>query len=122
MGFHRRVFTAASTASTWPGTLTLRHTLWITPLASTRNVDRCIPIYFLPYKVFSPQTPKSWAVFTSGSEASGILSLYLALNLSWLAVVSLETPITGTPKEANFFALSENPMASLVQPAVSSFG
>src|SRR6185437_11739429 len=50
-------FAAASTASTWPGTLTLCHTPRTTPFSSMRNVARSIPMYFLPYMLFSTQTP-----------------------------------------------------------------
>src|SRR4029077_16142002 len=94
----------------------------ITPLASTRNVARSIPMYFLPHMLFCTQTPYDRAVSVSGSEASTILSLYFALNLSCDAVLSLETPITATPSASNFLRLSEKPTASLVHPDVSSFG
>src|SRR5260221_4375010 len=50
-------FAAASTASTWPGTLTLRHTPHTTPFSSMRKVARSIPMYFRPYMLFSTQTP-----------------------------------------------------------------
>ena len=46
-------FTAASTASAWPFTLTLRHSARSTPCASMRNVLRSTPMYFLPYMLFS---------------------------------------------------------------------
>ena len=48
---------AASSASTWPGTLTLRHTPRTTPFSSMRKVARSIPMYFRPYMLFSTQTP-----------------------------------------------------------------
>src|SRR3984957_14295540 len=46
-------FTAASTASAWPFTFTLRHSARSTPCGSMRNVLRSTPIYFLPYMLFS---------------------------------------------------------------------
>ena len=48
---------AASTSSTWPGTLTLRQMPRMTPLASTRNVARSMPMYLRPYMLFSTQVP-----------------------------------------------------------------
>src|SRR5690349_3049811 len=54
---HFSALAAASTASTCPGTLTLCHISRITPLASTRNVARSIPMYFRPYMLFCTQTP-----------------------------------------------------------------
>jgi hypothetical protein len=50
-------FTAVSTASTWPGTLTLCQTPRTTPFSSMRKVARSIPMYFRPYMLFSTQTP-----------------------------------------------------------------
>ena len=41
-------FAASITATAWPSTFTLRHTRAILPSASTRNVARSIPMYFLP--------------------------------------------------------------------------
>ena len=46
-------FTAASTASAWPLTFTLRHSARSTPCESMRNVLRSTPMYFLPYMLFS---------------------------------------------------------------------
>ena len=46
-GAHLRVysaFTASKTASTWPGTLTLRHIWRTTPVASIKKVARSIPM------------------------------------------------------------------------------
>ena len=48
---------ASSTSSAWPGTFTFRQTLRITPLPSMRKVERSMPIYFLPYMLFSTHTP-----------------------------------------------------------------
>src|SRR3546814_4967677 len=52
-----QVFAASSTASTWPGTLTLRHMPRTTPASSIRKVDRSIPMYLRPYIDFSTQEP-----------------------------------------------------------------
>jgi hypothetical protein len=56
-GGGQSAFAAASTASTWPGTLTLRHTPRTTPFSSMRKVARSIPMYFRPYMLFSTHTP-----------------------------------------------------------------
>ena len=48
---------AASTSSTWPGTLTLRQTRRMAPLPSIRKVARSIPMYVRPYMLFSTQVP-----------------------------------------------------------------
>src|SRR5579864_1408765 len=50
-------FTACSTSATWPGTLTLCHTLRTMPSLSIRKVARSIPMYLRPYMLFSTQTP-----------------------------------------------------------------
>lgn len=50
-------FAAFSTASTWPGTLTLRQTWRMTPASSIRKVARSIPMYLRPYMLFSTQVP-----------------------------------------------------------------
>ncbi len=41
-------FAAASTSSTWPGTLTLRQLLRMLPVPSIRKVARSMPIYLRP--------------------------------------------------------------------------
>jgi hydrogenase-4 component B len=48
---------AFSTSSAWPSTFTLRQMLRMTPLPSMRKVERSMPIYFLPYMLFSTQVP-----------------------------------------------------------------
>jgi hypothetical protein len=48
---------ASSTSSVWPSTFTLRQMSRMTPLPSIRKVARSTPIYFLPYMLFSTQTP-----------------------------------------------------------------
>ncbi len=50
-------FAAASTSSTWPGTLTLRQMLRMTPFGSIRKVERSMPMYLRPYMLFSTQVP-----------------------------------------------------------------
>src|SRR5882757_188396 len=66
LGPHRvghSAFTAANTASACPSTLTLRHSCRSTPLASIRKVLRSIPMYFLPYMLFSWMTSYSLHTF-----------------------------------------------------------
>src|SRR6476620_7077922 len=46
-----------SSSSAWPGTFTLRQMPRITPFSSMRKVERSMPIYFLPYMLFSTQVP-----------------------------------------------------------------
>jgi len=55
--FDQSSLAASSTASTWPGTFTLRHALTMVPSLSIRNVDRSTPIYLRPYMLFSTHTP-----------------------------------------------------------------
>ena len=57
LGLKASYCTASSTSATWPLTFTLRHTLATLPSSSIRKVARSIPIYFLPYILFSTQTP-----------------------------------------------------------------
>ena len=52
-----RARTASRTSSTWPGTFTLFQTRAIVPSAAIRKVERSIPMNFLPYMLFSFQTP-----------------------------------------------------------------
>ncbi len=49
--------TAARTSAAWPGAETFRQTRAIRPFSSIRKVERSTPIYFLPYMLFSIQTP-----------------------------------------------------------------
>src|SRR3546814_10118151 len=90
--------------------------------------DRCssdlrsMPIYLRPYRLFSPQTPYDSVALPVSSAASVTFSLCLPLNLSWLATLSREQPITTAPSLSNFALAALNSMASLVQPDVSSFG
>ena len=48
---------ASSTLAAWPSARTLYQARRTTPLASTRKVDRMVPMVFLPYMVFSPHAP-----------------------------------------------------------------
>lgn len=43
-----KALTASSTCSTWPATFTLRNTLRTTPSGPITNVERSMPMYFLP--------------------------------------------------------------------------
>ncbi len=54
---YHSALSAAITSATWPGTFTLRHSLRTTPLSSMRKVERSMPMYFLPYMLFSTHTP-----------------------------------------------------------------
>src|SRR5438067_692860 len=55
--FDRRHPTASSTSSTCPFTFTFGKTAISFPFSSITNVERTMPIYFLPYIDFSCQTP-----------------------------------------------------------------
>src|SRR5580765_3286458 len=48
---------ALSTSSACSSTFTLSKILAILPCSLMRNVLRFVPMYFLPYMLFSPQTP-----------------------------------------------------------------
>jgi hypothetical protein len=67
------------------------------PSPSIRTVERSIPMYFLPYMLFSTHAPYTSTTAPLSSEASINGRSYLALNFSWLAVPSLETPTTSMP-------------------------
>src|SRR3569623_299189 len=121
---HRRqpsAFTAASTCSTCPGTLTLRHTLASFPDASNSQVERSIPIYSRPYSTLGTHAPNA-SITPFSSLASGTVTPYFAVNLACLAGVSFDTPSKAAPALANSAAIALKSWASLVQPAVSSFG
>src|SRR5205807_149996 len=47
------------------------------PFSSTRNAERMIPMYFLPYMLFSPHTPYASATAWSSSARSGKPKPYL---------------------------------------------
>src|SRR3569623_272984 len=121
---HRRqpsAFTAASTCSTCPGTLTLRHTLASFPDASNSQVERSIPIYSRPYSTLGTHAPNA-SITPFSSLASGTVRPYFAVNLACLAGASFDTPSTPAPALANSAAIALKSCASRVQPAVSSFG
>ncbi len=48
---------AASTSAAWPGTFTFDQICATLPSRPMRKVDRSMPMYFLPYMLFSTQTP-----------------------------------------------------------------
>src|SRR3569623_2071088 len=121
---HRRqpsAFTAASTSSTCPGTLTLRHTLASVPDTSNSQVVRSIPLYSRPYSTLGTHAPNA-SITPFSSLASGTVRRYFAVNLACLAGASFDTPSKAAPALANSAAIALKSWASLVQPAVSSFG
>ena len=62
---------AASAFGTVSFGLTLYRAAAIRPAGSITKADRTMPMYFLPYMFFSPQTPYASATVWSGSERSG---------------------------------------------------
>src|SRR3546814_20371090 len=86
------------------------------PAPSIRKVARSMPMYLRPYRLFSPQTPYDSVALPVSSAASVTFSLCLPLNLSWLATLSREQPITPAPSLSNFALAALNSMASLVRP------
>ena len=76
-----------------PGTFTLRHSRRRTPSASIRNVLRSMPMYFLPYRLFSLMTSNSLHTFSSSSRQQLERQLLLRRELLVrLATLSRETP------------------------------
>ena len=119
---HCNAFAASSTSRAWPGTFTLGQTLATVPSRSRRTVVRSVPMYVLPYMLFSTQTPNASSIARPSSEARGNSSPYLARNLSWLSRLSDEMPTTAVSAAANSALSAWNSWASRVQPLVSSFG
>ena len=64
------------------------------PPASTRKVERSIPMKFRPYIDFSPQTPKRSNTSPVSSESRITPRPCLSRNRSWLFTLSLEMPRT----------------------------
>ena len=95
----------------------------MTPLASTRKVARSMPIYLRPYRVFSPHTPQSCAIFDFGIGAQRDLQLVLLAEF----LVGLHAVLGHAQHHdaqlVEFLAgRAEKSIASLVQPEVSSLG
>src|SRR3989338_9347406 len=82
------------TSSVCPVTLTFSQTKAIFPEGSIRNVVRLTPIYFLPYILFSCQTPYASSIFFSVSLNKTMSSLCLSMNVQWLLLSSGLTPTT----------------------------
>jgi hypothetical protein len=87
-----------------------------------RKVDRSIPMYFLPYMLFSAQTPYRSQTSDPSSEARITPSPYFFTNLSWLFTLSFDTPTTTAPASSKAAAAAVKACASEVQPEVSSLG
>ena len=86
------------------------------------NVVRSMPMYFLPYMLFSFQTPYFLTISFFSSLTSGKVSSYFSANFLCEAAPSGLTPTTTAPFFSIAFRLSWNAQASLVQPEVLSFG
>ncbi len=90
------------------------------PSSSTRKADRMMPMYFLPYMLFSPHTPYASATAWSGSERSGKPSPYLASQRDcadgWSGLMPTMAVSPTSP------ATSRRPHAWVVQPPVFAFG
>src|ERR1700674_4427767 len=91
-GVRHSAFTAASTASACPLTFTLRHSWRSTPLASIRKLLRSIPMYFLPYMLFSWMTSYSLQTVLSGSLRRSKGNPIFFLNFSCDSTESAEIP------------------------------
>ena len=90
----RRQESEPSTSEAWPAALMpiiARATL---PSGSMTKVERLMPMYFLPAKFFSPQTPYFSATSWSGSARSVKGSSYFVLNFPCEATLSGLTPRT----------------------------
>ena len=92
----------------------------IVPVSSMRNAERSMPMYFLPYMLFSFHTPNASAVTWSGSESSGKPRPYFSANFSCLDGLSGLTPSTAVSPMSPRMSLS--PQACVVQPGVSALG
>lgn len=94
----------------------------ILPSPPITNVVRSIPIYFLPYMLFSFSTPNRLATDLSSSDSRGKGNPNFSLNFFWAEGLSGEMPKTAAPAFWNFWYASRNPDASAVQPEVLAFG
>ena len=79
-------------------------------------------MYVRPYMLFSTHTPYSSHRLPSASDTRRTRRPCLATNLSCLAAESRDAPTTAAPAAAKSAIFSLNPIASFVQPGVSSFG
>ena len=86
------------------------------------NVVRSIPRYFLPYMLFSFQTPYFFTSSFFSSLASGNGSPNLSANFLWEETLSALTPTTTAPFFEITATLSRKSQASFVHPDVLSFG
>src|SRR5215212_4562045 len=89
---------AASTSAACVSGFTRRIALATLPSASITNVERSIPIDFLPYMFRSFQTPYCSATSCSGSASNVNGSEYFCLNLTCEASSSGLTPRTTAPR------------------------
>src|SRR6476646_10599369 len=94
----------------------------ILPSGLITNVVRSIPIYFLPYMLFSFITPYLLQTALSSSASSEYGRSYFSLNFFWAEGLSAEMPNTIAPARWIFWNASRNPHASIVQPGVLALG
>src|SRR5579864_9401607 len=94
----------------------------ILPSAPITKVVRSMPMYFLPYMLFSLSTPNCLAADLSSSDRSAHWNLNFSLNFFSAEGLSGEMPRTTAPAFWNFEYASRNPDASAVQPEVLALG
>src|ERR1043166_484204 len=94
----------------------------ILPSGLITNVVRSIPIYFLPYMLFSFITPYWLQTVLSTSASREYGRSYFSLNFFWAAGLSAEMPSTTAPARWILVNASRNPHASMVQPGVLALG
>ena len=113
---------AARTSSAWSAGFTFRMTFFTFPSTSMTKVERSMPMYDLPYMLFSTQVPYLSATSCSSSERSENGSRYFSLNFTCFFGLSGLTPRTTAPVRWNSPQTSRIPHACAVQPGVSSRG
>ena len=86
------------------------------------NVERKVPMYVLPYMLFSLHVPYASCrdEFSSTIRSNG--REFLSVNFLWLSAESVETPITLHPESLNRPKLSRKSQACTVHPDVLSRG
>ena len=109
---------SSSTLAAWPSARTSYRARVMTPLGSTRNMERMVPTVFFPYGLLAPGAVLRHHLVV-GSEAQEFQP-FLSAELSMLLRAVGGDAHTSAPAPLKPWRLSLNWQASLVHPGVSS--
>lgn len=109
-------------SSTCVEAFTFRYSAIKMPFSSIMKVDLSMPMYFLPYILFSFMTPYILQTSSFSSDKRGKFREFLSLKLQCFRTLSRLIPMTSYPKRFKSSKRSRNAIASNVQPEVLSFG